>query len=341
MPNDDRYSRQIRFVPIGEEGQRRILGARVLLVGLGALGTVAADQLVRAGVGFLRVVDRDFVELSNLQRQSLFDESDVGGNLPKAVAAEARLRRINSSVEIEAKVDDVNPSNIEDYISDIDIVLDALDNFETRFVVNDACAKHDKPWIYTAAVGSYGLVMPVLPRKTPCLRCLLGSMPAPGTSPTCETQGVVAPITHIIASMQVAEALKFLTGNLNPDDVRLTAYDVWSYRFQRIDVGRDSMATCPVCSQGTFEYLDGNPLRTITLCGRNAVQLIPGVKGDLNFDELSKSIAAFGTVQFNDFLLKCSSPPYELTVFKDGRAIVKGTEEAGTARSVYSKMVGL
>jgi adenylyltransferase/sulfurtransferase len=341
LPNDERYSRQIRFGPIGEAGQRRILDARVLLVGLGALGTVASDQLVRAGVGFIRIVDRDFVELSNLQRQSLFDESDVAANLPKAVAAEARLHRINSSVQIEAKVDDVNPSNIEDYISDVDIVLDALDNFETRFVVNDACAKHNTPWIYTAAVGSYGLVMPVLPGKTPCLRCLLGSMPAPGTSPTCETQGVVAPITHIIASMQAAEALKFLTGNLNPDDVRLTAYDVWSHRFQRIDVGRDSMATCPVCSQGTFEYLDGNPLRTITLCGRNAVQLIPGVKGDLNFDELSKSIAAFGTVQFNDFLLKCSSPPYELTVFKDGRAIVKGTEEAGTARSVYSKMIGL
>jgi adenylyltransferase/sulfurtransferase len=181
LPNDERYSRQIRFGPIGEAGQRRILDARVLLVGLGALGTVASDQLVRAGVGFIRIVDRDFVELSNLQRQSLFDESDVAANLPKAVAAEARLHRINSSVQIEAKVDDVNPSNIEDYISDVDIVLDALDNFETRFVVNDACAKHNTPWIYTAAVGSYGLLMPVLPGKTPCLRCLLGSMPAPGT----------------------------------------------------------------------------------------------------------------------------------------------------------------
>src|SRR5215831_18354120 len=219
LPNDERYSRQIRFSPIGEAGQRRIMDARVLLIGLGALGTVAADQLVRAGVGFLRLVDRDFVELSNLQRQSLFDESDVAGNLPKAVAAETRLRRINSSVQIEAKVDDVNPSNIEDYISDVDIVLDALDNFETRFVANDACAKHGKPWIYTAAVGSYGLVMPVLPGKTPCLRCLLGSMPAPGTSPTCETAGVIAPITHIIASVQVAEALKFLTGNLAPENI--------------------------------------------------------------------------------------------------------------------------
>ena len=338
---DERYSRQIRFAPIGEAGQKRLSSSRVLLIGLGALGTVAADQVIRAGVGFARLVDRDFVELSNLQRQSLFDESDVGSNLPKAIAAEAKLRRINSSVQIEAKVDDINPSNIEDYLDGVDLVLDALDNFETRFVINDACAKHGKPWVYSAAVGSYGLVMPVLPGKTPCLRCLMGSMPAPGTSPTCETAGVVAPITHIIASIQVAEALKFLTGNLNPADVRLTAYDVWSHRFQRIDVGQDAMATCPVCSQGQFEYLDGNPLRSITLCGRNAVQLIPGVKGDINFEELSKSISAFGSVQFNDFLLKCLSPPYELTLFKDGRAIVKGTEEAGTARSVYSKMVGL
>lgn len=341
MTPDDRYSRQTRFAPIGEAGQERLASARVLLVGLGALGTVAADQLVRAGIGFLRIVDRDFVELSNLQRQSLFDEEDVRNNLPKAIAADAKLRRVNSSVRIESKVDDVNPDNIEDYIADVDLALDALDNFETRFVLNDACAKHRKPWIYTAAVGSYGLVMPVLPGTTPCLRCLLGNMPAPGTSPTCETAGVIAPTTHIIASMQVAETLKFLTGNLQPENVRLTAYDVWSHRFQRIDVGNESMATCPVCAESKFEYLEGSPLRTITLCGRNAVQLIPGTKGDLDFGVLSKSISTFGPVQFNDFLLKCSAPPYELTLFKDGRAIVKGTEEAGLARSVYSKMVGL
>ncbi len=341
MSPDDRYSRQTRFTPIGEEGQKRLASSRVLLIGLGALGTVVADQVVRAGVGVLRMVDRDFVELSNLQRQSLFDEDDVNNNLPKAVAAEAKLRRVNSAVRIVAEVDDVNPTNVEDYIADVDLVLDGLDNFETRFVLNDACAKHRKPWIYTAAVGSYGLVMPVIPGASPCLRCLLGSLPAPGTSPTCETAGVVAPITHIIASIQVAEAIKFLTGHLAPSDIRLTAYDVWSHRFQRIDVGTDSMAACPACSKGDFQYLNGNPLRTITLCGRNAVQLIPGVRGDLNFSELSKSIAAFGPVQFNDFLLKCSSPPYEITLFKDGRAIIKGTEEAGLARSLYSKMVGL
>jgi adenylyltransferase/sulfurtransferase len=340
LPQDDRYSRQTRFAPIGEAGQQRLASARVLIIGLGALGTVAADQIVRAGIGYVRLVDRDFLELSNLQRQSLFDEDDLRNNVPKAVAAAAKLRHINSTVQIESTVDDINPSNIEEYLAGIDLVLDALDNFETRFVVNDACAKHRKPWIYSAAIGSYGLVMPVLPGRTPCLRCLLGSLPAPGTSPTCETNGVVAPITHIIASMQVGEALKFLTGKLDPEDVRLMAYDVWSYRYQRIDVGRDAMMTCPVCSAGRFEYLDGSPLRTITLCGRNAVQLIPEVKGDIDFDELSKSIAAFGPVEFNEFLLRCSAPPFELTLFKDGRAIVKGTEEPGTARSIYSKMVG-
>jgi len=341
LPRDERYSRQIRFAPIGEAGQQRLQSSRVLVVGLGALGSVAADQIIRAGVGFVRLVDRDFVELSNLQRQSLFDEEDIRSNLPKAAAAEAKLRRVNSSVQIEARVDDVNPANIEDYIADVDLVLDALDNFETRFVINDACAKHRKPWIYTAAVGSYGLVMPILPGTTPCLRCLLGNLPAPGTSATCETAGVIAPITHVIASIQVAEALKFLTGNLDAADIRLLSYEIWSHRFQRIDVGDEAMATCLVCSTGRFEYLNGTPLRTVTLCGRNAVQLIPGVKGDINFAELSKSIAAFGPVQFNDFLLKCSCPPYELTLFKDGRAIVKGTEETGLARSVYSRMVGL
>ena len=340
MPPDERYSRQIRFAPIGEAGQQQLAAARVMVVGLGALGTVTADQLVRAGAGFVRLIDRDFVELSNLQRQSLFDEDDIRGNLPKAIAAAAKLRRINSSVQIDAQVDDVNPSNIEDLISDVDLVLDAVDNFETRFVINDACAKHHRTWIYAAAVGSYGLVMPVIPETTPCLRCLLGDLPAPGSSPTCETTGVVAPIAHIIASIQVAEALKFLTGNLDPDGVRLTAYDVWSHRFQRIDVGKDSMAACPVCSGRRFEYLDGHPLRTITLCGRNAVQLIPEVKANIDFNRLSESISAFGPVEFNEFLLKCSAAPYELTLFKDGRAIVKGTEEAATARSVYSKMVG-
>jgi molybdopterin-synthase adenylyltransferase len=337
--SESRYSRQIRFAPIGTEGQARIGASRIALIGAGALGSVAAELLVRAGAGFVRIIDRDFVELSNLQRQSLYDEEDVRRNLPKAVAAEAKLRRINSTVQVEAIVDDVNPTTVEDYIQDVGLVLDALDNFETRFVINDACAKHSRPWIYSAAVGSYGLVMPVMPGKSPCLRCMLGSLPAPGTSPTCDTAGVIGPITHIIASMQVAEALKFICGAVQPAEFRLATYDVWSNTFHRLDLGTEVMTSCPVCSEGRYDYLDGTPLRTITLCGRNAVQLIPAVKGDLDFQKLSKSLPVEG-VQFNEFLMKCSTPPFELTLFKDGRAIVKGTEEAAMARSVYSRIVG-
>ena len=341
MQSDDRYSRQVRFAPIGAEGQARISSARVAVIGAGALGSVSAELLARAGAGFIRIIDRDFVDLSNLQRQSLYDEEDVLKNLPKAEAAAAKLRRINSGIEIESIVDDVNPSTVEDYIRDVDLVFDALDNFETRFVLNDACAKHSRTWIYAAAVGSYGLVMPVMPGQSPCLRCMLGSLPPPGSSPTCDTAGVIGPITHIIASMQVAEALKIICGGTAPSDFRLITYDVWTHKFQRMELESEVMASCPVCSEERFEYLNGSPLRTVTLCGRNAVQLIPAVKADLNLAELSKSIPASGAVQFNDFLLKCSAPPYEVTVFRDGRAIVRGTEEAALARSVYSKLIGV
>jgi len=341
LGNEDRYSRQTRFTPIGAEGQHRIAAARVVLIGAGALGSVAAELLVRAGVGFLRIVDRDFVEVSNLQRQSLYDEDDVRQNLPKAAAAAAKLRRINSTVQIEGIVDDVNPSTVEDYINDVDLVLDALDNFETRFVINDACAKHARPWIYSAAVGSYGLVLPIVPGKTSCLRCMIGSLPAPGTSPTCDTAGVIGPITHIVASIQVAEAMKWIVGNGRTDGIGLITYDVWTHRFHRSVSGNEAMKTCPLCAEGRYDYLDGNPLRTVTLCGRNAVQLIPSVKGNLDFSEVSRSIGDSGVVQYNEFLLRCSAPPYELTVFKDGRAIVKGTEDAGLARSVYSKIIGV
>lgn len=340
MSDLERYSRQTRFLPIGDAGQRRLLESKVAIIGLGALGTVSADLLARAGVGHLRLVDRDFVELSNLQRQSLFTESDVQKNLPKAIAARQRLLEANSSIDIEAIVEDVNPHTVEELISGMDLVLDALDNFESRFVLNDACTKLSIPWIYAAAVGSYGLVMPILPGTTPCLRCLVGTLPAPGTSPTCESAGVVAPITHTIASIQSAEALKYLTANLPPESIRLTSYDVWSGHFHQVRLGEDARKQCPLCAEGRMEYLEGMPLRTITLCGRNAVQLIPSAKADMDFPALSNALSAFGSVQFNDFLLKCASPPYELTLFRDGRAIIKGTEDAAAARSLYSKMVG-
>ena len=311
------------------------------MIGTGALGSVSSELLARAGVGFLRIVDRDFVEASNLQRQSLFDEEDVRRNLPKAVAAAARLRRINSDIQIEPIVDDVNPSSVEDYITDVDLVLDGLDNFETRLVLNDACVKHSRTWIHAAAVGSYGVVMPVIPGESPCLRCMMGSLPAPGSSPTCDTAGVIGPITHIIASMQVSEALKLICGALTASEVHLQTYDAWTQKFQRTKLGSEIMKECVVCSERRFEYLDGSPLRTVTLCGRNAVQLIPAVKAELDLPMLSKTIHSATEIHVNEFLLKCLAPPYEITLFKDGRAIVRGTEEAALARSVYSKLIGV
>jgi molybdopterin/thiamine biosynthesis adenylyltransferase len=311
----DRYSRQIRFAGLGREGQRRLERARIGVAGLGALGGVACEQLVRAGVGYVRLIDRDLVELSNLQRQSLYDEEDARINLPKAVAAERRLSRINSSVELDARVDDLNPGNVEAWISDLDLVVDGLDNFETRFVLNDAARKLNRPWIYGAAVGSYGLVFPVVPGQ-PCLRCIVGSLPAPGNSPTCETEGVIAPITGVVGSLEAALALRILSGRYRAEEEsRLASMDVWNGTFQSV--------TMPA-----------------SLCGRNAVQLIPGVPSELDLERLSESLEAFGRVESNEFLLKCLNPPYELTVFRDGRAIVKGTEEPAVARSLYSKMVG-
>jgi adenylyltransferase/sulfurtransferase len=304
---------------------------------MGALGTVIADQLVRAGVGTLRIIDRDSVELSNLHRQTLFDEEDVRRNLPKAVAAERKLRRVNSQVKIEARVDDLNASNVVEWVGGLDLVLDGLDNFETRFVLNDACRKVSVPWVYGAAVGSYGLVFPVV-GGGPCLRCALDSLPPAGSSPTCDTQGVIAPITAIVASLEVSRAMRILTGQLPVADVRLTTLDAWTLKFQSVAVGQDP--SCPLCVDGRMEYLAADPLRTVTLCGRNAVQLIPGSREDLDLGSLGRTLEVFGPVESNEFLLRCSNPPYELTLFRDGRAIVRGTEEASVARSVYSKMIG-
>lgn len=340
MPVDDRYSRQVRFAPIGEPGQRKISGARVGIVGLGALGTVVADQLVRAGVGELHIIDRDYVEVSNLQRQTLYDEEDAKRSLPKAVAAERKLRRINSDVRIEAIVDDLNGENVEDWIEDLDLVLDGLDNFETRYVLNDACRKSGTPWIYTAAVGSYGLVMPVLPEGA-CMRCVVGILPPAGSSPTCDSAGVISPVTNAIASLQMACALRFLVGALGTEDVRLVSLDVWTLRFQSVAVPATLRSRCPLCSGGRYEYLESHPLRTVTLCGRNAVQLIPKSRGDLDLAVISRNMEVYGRVESNGFLIRCTDPPYELTLFQDGRAIIKGTEEASVAKSVYSRMVGV
>ena len=339
----DRYSRQILFDGIGEAGQRRLGDARVVVIGCGALGTVIANNLARAGIGHLTVVDRDFVEESNLQRQVLFDEEDVRNSMPKAVAAEKKLRQINSQIEVKGVVMDVNYANIEDLIRGATVVMDGADNFETRFLVNDACVKQGIPWIYGACVGSYGLSMVILPRETPCLRCIFETAPPPGMSPTCDTSGVIAPIVNIIASFQCMEAIKLLTGAKDKLNRDLLSMDVWDDRFERFKTaGRRELADCPCCVHNRFEFLTAEGAsQTTTLCGRNSVQISFPKGQKIDFNEVSERLANVGRVTLNPFLIRCALESYEVTIFKDGRAIIEGTKDPTVAKTVYAKYVGL
>jgi molybdopterin/thiamine biosynthesis adenylyltransferase len=343
MPSQiERYSRQMLFPEIGESGQLKLVQSKVAILGCGALGTVQADALCRAGVGFLRIVDRDFIEESNLQRQTLFSEEDVQAGLPKAVAAQKRLRQINSQVTVDALVADVNYKNIESLVEGVDLILDATDNFETRFLLNDVAVKHRKPWIYGASVGSYGLSMTVIPHETPCLRCIFETMPPPGMSPTCDTAGVLASIVNIIASIQVAEALKILTGNLHRINRKMIYFDVWENSWKRFEIASaKEQGECPVCKMGRYEFLEGKEGSTVTtLCGRNSVQINQSGGHQLDFEHLAHRLKPLGVVHFNKFLLKFEVDAYEIAVFPDGRGIVKGTKDPNVARSVYAKYVG-
>ncbi len=337
-----RYARQSLFEPFGEDGTRALTHARVTLIGCGALGSVTASTLVRAGVGQLRIVDRDFLELNNLQRQVLYDEQDLADNLPKAEAAARKLRRVNSSVEIEPIVADANASNVEELCRDADLLLDGTDNFETRFLLNDVSVRHRIPWVYGACVGTEGLVMPVLPSETPCLRCVWEDAPPPGMSPTCDTAGVLGPVVNVVASLQAMEAMKILAGKLGAVSRRLTMIDVWTGQFRQIDMqsARDA-GDCPCCKQGRFEFLDGTKSSAAAvLCGRNAVQILPATPGKVDFKELSARLKSGARPTFNAFLLRFVADGLSVTVFRDGRAIVQGTNDAVAARSVYAKYVG-
>ena len=333
--SESRYSRQVRFAPLGEEGQRCIREARVVLAGCGALGTVMADLLVRAGVGSLRIVDRDFVELSNLQRQVLFDEADAREGVPKAVAAARRLAKINSEVIVEPLVADVNPSNIDELFESASLILDGTDNFETRFLMNDYAVREGRPWIYCAAVGGYGLKLPVIPGRTACLRCLYPEAPG-GAQATCETEGVLAPVTASIAALAAGDALKLLaTGTV---EARLTTIDVWSGEIRQLDPpSRDGRCEC--CVRREFVHLSGTRRAPISLCGRNAVQIHERSR-PLDLADLARRLAPFATVRSNEFALRAQIDSYELTVFPDGRAIIKGTTDMGLARSIYARYVG-
>jgi adenylyltransferase/sulfurtransferase len=337
---NERYSRQILFSGIREEGQRRLLESRALIVGCGALGSAHAESLARAGVGKLRIADRDFVEASNLQRQTMFTESDAAERIPKAVAAQNHIREINSEIEVEAEVTDVNHSNIENLVRDCDVVLDGTDNFATRYLINDACVKHKINWIYGAAVGSYGVTMTILPHQTPCLRCVFEEAPPAASAPTCDTAGVIMPVISVVSAVQVTEALKLLTGQPESLNKSLMQFDVWRNEWRRINPGPPS-PDCPTCARGVFETLEATSGDfAAVLCGRNAVQISPSQSTRLNFEELAERLRPTGEVKFNDYLLRFRTGEFELTIFQDARSIIRGTSEIKTARSLYAKFVG-
>jgi molybdopterin/thiamine biosynthesis adenylyltransferase len=333
----ERYSRQILFREIGEQGQERLLASHAAIVGCGALGSLHAVALARSGVGRLSIIDRDYVDASNLQRQFLFEEEDAASALPKAAAAERRLRRINSSIEIHGVVADLNSTNAEELLGDAGAILDGTDNFETRYLINDFAVSRGVPWIYGAAVGSYGLAMPVIPGHTPCLRCVYPDPPA-GAQPTCDTAGVLNAITAAIASFQVADAVKILSGHPECVISRITTLDVWTGAIRQIDrPARDP--DCPTCARRDFVHLNGGMRAPVSLCGRNAVQIHAAAR-PLDLAELRRRLGVLGEVRANDFALRFVCAPFEMTIFPDGRAIIKGTTDPGVARSLYAKYVG-
>jgi molybdopterin/thiamine biosynthesis adenylyltransferase len=345
----ERYSRQILFTEIGEGGQQRLLESSAVLVGCGALGTALANLLVRAGVGKLRIVDRDFVEPSNLQRQTLFEESDAREALPKAVAAERRLRAINSGVTVEGIVADLGPKNAGELLGGFPLILDGTDNFETRFLLNDAAIHLNVPWIYAAVVASYGVTLTVRPGQTACLACALesgdrsgtgdGSQPAAASAEdTCDTVGVLGAAAGVIASIEAAQAIKLLLGKTESVGGRLVSFDVWSGRYQSVRVARNP--ACRACIRRDFRYLEGNAQPHLTMCGRDSVQ-IHERRRQLDLPALGRRLApTVAEVRENGFLLRFRVPPYEMTVFADGRAIIKGTRDTSVARSLYARYIG-
>ncbi len=337
---DKRYSRQILFSPIGKKGQDQLSKSRILLIGCGALGTAHAETLARAGVGFLRIVDRDFVETSNLQRQSLFSEDDARNQLPKAIAAKNRLQEINSEIEVDDVVADINPTNIRRLLGGIDLVLDGADNFQVRYLVNDACLKLDTPWIYGAAVSSYGTSMTIIPHKTPCLRCIFEDIPATGSAPTCDTAGVIQPIISTISAVQTTEALKLLTARSKLLHRSLIHIDIWQNEHRSIKLNSPN-PDCPACGDGRFDFLDALHIdSTATLCGRNAVQILPGDSIRIDLTKKASELSKIGDVFSNEYLLRLSIEGFELTLFADGRAIIGGSNSTSFARSIYAKYVG-
>lgn len=359
----DRYHRQMLLAGFGAEGQRKLLASTALILGCGALGTVSANILARAGVGHLIIVDRDFIDITNLQRQILFDEADIAAGLPKTEAARRKLQQINSQIKVTAVVDDINHKNLEQLASDADLLIDGLDNFETRYLANDYAVKHGKPYVYGGAIGTTGMAFTVLPhspdgrlpwetlssgsKASPCFRCLFEQPPA-GESPTCDTVGVLGPTVSLIANYQAAEALKILTGNYAQVSPHLLNIDLWSNVLMQLDVSDSRKdGDCPACKHRRFDYLEGKfGSSAISLCGRDAVQLLHKQSSNpINLQAMAQRLKQQGEVKVNEFMLQASlidsGRNYELSLFADGRAIIKGTGDASEARSIYAKYVGI
>jgi molybdopterin/thiamine biosynthesis adenylyltransferase len=336
---DERYSRQILFAGIGAEGQRKLAAARVAIIGCGATGSALANLLARAGVGTLRVIDRDYVEPSNLQRQSLFDEKDAAESLPKAIAAARKIAGFNSQIVVEPKVEDLVPANIEASLEGISLLLDSTDNFETRYLINDYAVDRSLPWIYSAAVGSYAVTLNILPCQTACLACLFPDSPR-GMVETCETSGILNSAVNLVASVAATEALKLLVAGANAPHLRRTllSFDVWTNEHAEISAAKPR-PECRACGKRDLIHLAGEARPHITLCGRNSVQIHERQR-PIDFAAMDRRLQPHGIVRHNDFVLKFWHDPYEMTLFPDGRAIIKGTTDTAVARSLYARYVG-
>ncbi|MGH0427420.1 MULTISPECIES: thiazole biosynthesis adenylyltransferase ThiF [Bacillus] len=338
---NNRYSRQELFSPIGEDGQRKIREKHVLIIGAGALGSANAEMFVRAGVGTVTIVDRDYVDWSNLQRQQLYAESDVENNLPKAVAAKKRLAEINREVRVEALVQDVTAEELEELVTNVDVMIDATDNFETRFIVNDIAQKHSIPWIYGACVGSYGLSYTILPSKTPCLSCLLQSIPLGGA--TCDTAGIISPAVSLVVSHQVTEALKLLVEDYESLRDGLVSFDVWKNEYSCMNVQKLRKHNCPSCGENAiYPYLNKeNTSKTAVLCGRNTVQIRPPHKEEMDFERYKELLKdRVNDLNVNPYLLSFSVEEKRLVAFKDGRVLVHGTKDISEAKTIYHRYFG-
>ena len=333
----ERYSRQILFPPIGAEGQKHLATARVAIVGCGATGSALASLLARAGVGYMRIIDRDYVEPSNLQRQVLFDESDAAESLPKAIAAARKIGNFNSEIAVEPHAADLTPENAEELLGGVDLVLDGTDNFETRYLINDFAVSKSRPWIYAAAVGSYAVTMTVFPGEGACLACIFPDSPR-GIVETCDTSGILNSAVNFIASIASTEALKMLVGAHDKLRRTLLSYDMWTNSFSEISTAKPR-AGCRACSEHNFVHLAGEGRPHITLCGRNSVQIHERQR-PIDFEEVTRRLTPHGPVRHNEFVLKFWRDPYELTLFPDGRAIIKGTTDTAIARSLYARYIG-